>query len=117
MHDKVARLRELMRQAVPIAEHRSLEERAEQTYALYTFNHGCHPSLDTTPRAKLEREIARIASWYGWSGEVARALDANGVASVSGLDDEQAEQLAARLRNLESCVQEGLDSPDSPPAR
>jgi hypothetical protein len=117
MQDKVARLRELMRQAVPVAHEPSPEVRAANTFALYTFNQGCHPVLDTAPRARLEREIARIASWYGWGCEVARALDAHAAASVAGLTDEQAEQLAARLRNLECCVQEGLDPPDSPPAR
>lgn len=63
------------------------------------------------------QEIHRIARWYGWQGEVDRALAAGAVASLAGLDDAALGVLHARMQLLEGCAQHGLDSPDSPPAR
>ena len=68
-------------------------------------------------RAAARQEIDRIAAWYGWRPEVERVLRSRGVASTAGLDDEDLARLLARMQQLEACAQDGLDSPDSPPAR
>lgn len=68
-------------------------------------------------RAVAAQEINRIARWYGWQHEVDRVLLANGAASLAGLDDASLDWLLSRMTRLEACAQEGLDSPDAPPAR
>jgi hypothetical protein len=68
-------------------------------------------------RAAARQEIDRIATWYGWRPEVDRALRSRGVASTAALDDDDLARLLSRMQQLEACAQEGLDSPDSPPAR
>lgn len=68
-------------------------------------------------RAAAGQEIRRIASWYGWQLEVDRVLLTTGVASLAGLDDDSLDRLLRRMTQLETCAQEGLDSPDAPPAR
>ncbi len=68
-------------------------------------------------RAADRHEIRRIAHWYGWQAEIDRVLLAAGVASLAGLDDPSVGQLLLRMTQLEACAQEGLDSPDAPPAR
>lgn len=118
MSDKVARLRQLMSEAIPRQSAPTRpEQSAAQAFAHFDFNVGPLPTLDTSPRAKQEREIARIAHWYGWGNEISRALDRADVASIPGLSDDQAAGLLARLQQLETCAQEGLDCPDAPPAR
>ena len=117
MQDKVARLRQLMREAVPRNAPESLEQQAHHAFAVYSLNVPSPPAVVQTHRARMERDIARIAAWYGWSGEIVRALDAAHAHSVTALSDDQVEQLASRLRQLESCAQNGLDAPDTPPAR
>jgi hypothetical protein len=118
MRDKVARLRQLMSEAVPsqpIAE--SLEAAAARAFQLHEFN--ARPALvvEQTPRARRERDIERIAIWYGWTSEVVRALDAAGTSSLSALSDDELESLQERMRRLEDCAREGLDCPDALPAR
>jgi hypothetical protein len=107
-------VREILRDAKPAD---TAESKARRDFALYDFNAAPAPLLEQTPRARAEREIGRIASWYGWGAEVARALDRAGAASLAGLGDQEIEQLLDRMRQLENCAQEGLDSPDMPPAR
>lgn len=68
-------------------------------------------------RAAARQEIERIATWYGWRQEVDRVLRARGAASTAGLGDEDLARMLARMQQLEACAQDGLDSPDSPPAR
>lgn len=93
------------------------EGRARRDFALYEFNAAPPPVLEQTPRARAEREIGRIAAWYGWASEITRALDCAGAVSFAGLEEHQVEQLLARMRQLEDCAQSGLDGPDTPPAR
>lgn len=92
------------------------EFQALQAFQLYDFNAG-HPAIEQTPRARAMREITRIATWYGWTGEIARVLDATGALSLAGLEEESLEELLTRMRLLEECVQNGGDAPDAPPAR
>lgn len=66
--------------------------------------------------AQIE-EIRRIARWYGWQAEVDAVLASAGVASLKGLDDDALAALHTRMRSLETCIQEGLDPLDGPPAR
>lgn len=93
------------------------EIQAQRAFALYEANTDPGPVIAQTPAARLQREILRIAGWYGWWGEIYRALDAAGVSSLEGLAFGQLEQLQGRMARLEDCTQEGLDLPDAPPAR
>lgn len=117
LSEKVARLRQLMSEAVPRKSESTAEAAATRRFQLYEFNTGPTLVVDQSPRARQERDIQRIASWYGWGGEVVRALDGAGACTVQGLDDAQLLALHERMRQLEQCAQEGLDPPDMPPAR
>lgn len=107
-------VREILRDARPAE---TPESKARREFALYDFNAAPAPVLEQTPRARAEREIGRIATWYGWAPEIARALDRAGAVSLAGLEEHQVEQLLDRMRQLEDCAQSGLDGPDTPPAR
>jgi len=94
------------------------ESEALRAFQVYEFNSvPVGPVVEQTPRARAIREINRIATWYGWPGEITRALDAAAATSLAGLADEELEQLVERMRHLEECVQNGGDAPDAPPAR
>lgn len=95
----------------------SRETLALQRFHYYEFNSYQGPVLDQTRRARAMREIERIATWYGWEREIARAMDAAQVMVLADMDEEALYALKARLRTLEDNVQHGLDSPDAPPAR
>lgn len=73
------------------------------------------------PSAALRRaqiaEIQRIARWYGWHDEITAALAAAGVDALRTLPAHALDALAARMAQLEDCVQTGLGPPDAPPAR
>ena len=115
-NDKVARLRQLMREAIPVEAPRpTAADTAAQAFAYYAYNTAA--PLEQNPRARTERNINRIASWYGLVPEITRALDAAQVCTMQDLDDDALEVLAARMQQLEQCMQDGLDSPDSPVAR
>jgi hypothetical protein len=115
LSEKVARLRQLMSEAVPKNDETPSEMNARRQFLLYEFN-AAPLVVEQSPRARVEREISRIASWYGWTCEVIRALDAARVATVQGLCEDRLQQLE-RMRQLEQCAQEGLDPPDALPAR
>ena len=118
MHEKVARLRQLMSEAVSQQPEPSPAERdSMRLFRIYDFNTAPALVVDTSPRAKAEREIERIAAWYNWSGEILRHLDRHGAASLSALHEDAINELLSRLQRLEECVREGLDCPDAPPAR
>lgn len=117
MRDSVARVRQLLAEARTPKPTDSEEARARRAFDYFDFNSSPPPVLEQTPRARTLRDITRIATWYGWGGEVARALDAAQASSPADLTDEQLEALQARLQRLEHCAQEGLDCPDAPPAR
>lgn len=89
---------------------------AQRAFQLHEFNTALAP-IEQSPRARAIREITRIATWYGWGGEVARALDAEHAVALSALSPASLEQLLSRMRQLEECVQNGGDAPDAPPAR
>lgn len=109
------KVRKILEEARP----RGAESEAQRAFQLYEFNSGAGPRIyaEQTPRARAEREVARIATWYNLGAEVARQLDAAGVSLVVSLDDQALEQLVARMRQLEDCIQNGGDAPDAPPAR
>lgn len=117
--EKVARLRQLMSEAVPRNSKQSEQEaETNRQFRLYEFNAGLPPLvIEQTPRARSERDIERIAAWYGWNNEILRALDAARAESLQALSDSEVEELRDRMRRLEECVREGLDCPDAPPAR
>lgn len=116
MRDKVARVRRLLEEATTAKQSApTSEDFADITPHTQTAStpHYAVQSL----RARTKREITRIASWYGWSNEIDRALDAAGATSTARLNDEQLGNLLTRMMHLEECVQNATDSPDSPPAR
>ena len=121
MHDKVSRLRQIMREAIPAQSSPSglpkSEAAANDAFAYFEANAPQPIVVDQTPEARAIREIMRIANWYGWPGEVTRALDAAGAVSLHSLESSQLQKLLARMRTLEECVQNGGESPDAPPAR
>ena len=117
MKENVARIRRLLEESVREKKQLDAQERAKRAFELYEFNVSL-PAVDTSPRARALRTVARIVSWYAWAGpEVARQLDRCGVAAVDDLDDDQVGDLLDRMRQLEDCAQEGLDPPDAPAAR
>lgn len=118
LSEKVARLRQLMSEAVPRKPGETPEAVALRLFQLHEFNTA--PTavvVEQTARAREEREVERIAAWYGWQGEIVRALDAACVASLQGLSDHGVTALLARMRQLEECAQNGFDCPDAAPAR
>ena len=117
LNEKVARLRQLMSEAVPRKPAESPEAAALRLFRLHEFNSAPAVLVEQTERARDEREIDRIATWYGWQAEVVRALDRDRVASLSGLSDGGIAALLARMHQLEECAQNGLDCPDAAPAR
>lgn len=118
LSDKVARLRQLMSEAVPKTLDETPEAAALRRFQLHEIN-SAPPALvvEQTQRARDEREIERIAIWYGWHTEIVRALDSERVASLPGLSAHGVTALLARMHQLEECAQNGLDCPDAAPAR
>jgi len=114
-HEKVARLRQLMSEALP----RETEppDRKHRRDWLYFESNAAPLVLAQSPRARAQREIERIARTYGWQGEIERALDRAEAVTIDALDEIEISALRDRMRSLEECVQEGLDAPEAPPAR
>lgn len=101
----------------PGKELKSTQEReAHQAFARYEFDSPGF-AVKQTPKARADREIRRIAKWYGWNDEIARALDLAGADSLEALPLAETDQLVDRMKLLEDCVQTGGDAPDAPPAR
>jgi hypothetical protein len=119
MRDRVERVRSLLREATKKPSRPQSVDEAQQrkAFELYEFNSSPPVLLEQSHRARSEREISRIASWYGWQAEIARALDAGTATCLADLDDDSIDELLTRMRKLEQCVQDGLDPPDSAPAR
>lgn len=118
MRDKVRQLRQLLSEAVPRRQAPSTAEmQAQRAFQLFDFNSGRALPVQQTHQARAIREITRITSWYqGLHGEIPRALDAARVNTLEGLDAGALDQLLARLRQLEDCIQNGGCAPDAPAA-
>lgn len=117
MNAKVARLRQLLKEAVPAQPTRAVPpDGIRRAFEYYEFNVGL-PVVEQSPRARSLREIARIATWYGLGAEVTRWLDREGVEVAGELSDDGVESLVARLKHLEDALQTGCDPADIPPAR
>jgi hypothetical protein len=117
MQDHVARIRELLRDATP--KKRPAPDPSEQmrrAFEYYEFNVGL-PVVEQTPRARAMREIARISTWYGWTTEITRALDAEGVNATGELSDSAIETLLERMQSLLAAAQAGCDPDEGLPAR
>jgi hypothetical protein len=117
LNEKVARLRQLMSEAVPRKPAETAESAALRLFQLHEFNSAPVVVVDQSPRARTERQVERIAAWYGWQAEIVRALDSECVASLQGLSESGLDTLHARRKQLEECAQHGLDCPDAAPAR
>lgn len=117
MHDKVTRLRQLMSEAIPREPQLTPSEaQARIAFAHYEMNAPQPVLLDQSDQARAIRDVMRIASWYGWMGEVERALDAANCGSLQSMGQEDLDRLANRMRRLEDCAQNGMGAPDAPPA-
>jgi hypothetical protein len=101
MRDKVAKLRQLLSEAVA----EKVSSPAVDPFA-----------IQQTERARIEREISRLAGWYGWDAEVIRQLDMEGAEGLFSLSLAGCQALLARLQRLEDCYHNGLGPPDSGPA-
>ena len=75
------------------------------------------PPLDTSPSARLIREILRIAQTYGWQASVAAYLDDRRLGSITALTESQLEELADRMAAYVEAAQYGCDVFDALPAR
>jgi len=95
----------------------SPDSEARRAFAWHACNAGEKLVLDQTTGARQRREIMRIARQFGWYTEVEKALDRAAAVTLDGMPPADLQSLLARLRVLEDCIMEGLDSPDSPPAR
>lgn len=92
----------------------SSETQQQPAFQRYEFN-SARPVLEQSPRARAIREVMRIATWYGWVGEIERALDVARVSSLPQLNDANLGLLLQRMQQLEECVQTGVGAPDAPP--
>jgi hypothetical protein len=114
--EKVSRLRQLLSEAVPAP---SLTTGPSNSCPLQAqpTNYCPFRTSDPRRRARQIRNIDRIAQTYAWTREVQRFLDTCDSPSVSALSDDLLDSLHSRMATLESCVQDGCDPPDAPPAR
>lgn len=114
---KLSQLRQLVRDAVATdSQPESAEAQATRAFLAYSFN-VAEPLLEQTPRARAQREIDRIATWYAWGPlEVRRWLDRSQVVAVSALPESALELLLGRMLSLEDCAQNGIAPPDAPTA-
>lgn len=111
MRDKVARLRQLMSEAVP-----------QVNKPLLVFPSNCSgvtetTQLEQTPRSRRMRRILRIAEINQWPQVLEIALDNAQASTLAELGDEDLEALLEQMLHLEDCMQVCADSPLSPPAR
>lgn len=115
--EKVSQLRKLLSEATPSPTvlRNDAENEAWRHYQQFE-SFTAPPPLEASPRARAIREITRIAAWYGWSSEIQRELDDQGVGFVSSLDDDALSLLRSRMKQLEECAQHGIGPPDAPPA-
>jgi hypothetical protein len=97
MRDTVARLRQLMSEAVP---------QTQAFVVLPPSGAGIteHTELEQSPRARSLRRILRIVEFNHWPQVLEAALDEAEVGSLASLDDEQVERLLTRLTQLEDCA-------------
>lgn len=115
--ENVGRLRQLLSEAVPSQQVKSIDESdAWRRYQAFAENDPL-PDLDTSTRARQIRNVNRIAVCYGWAREIQSFLDRHDCAGIGSLSDVQVEQLNRRMVTLEDCVQNGCDPPDMPAAR
>lgn len=114
---KVSRLRQIISEAVPVEPQKSGDEAdAWRRFQAFAANDPL-PAFDDSDRARQIRTINRIATSYGWIGEIQRILDDAGQCSLSALDDDQIARACDRFKTLEECAREGFDPPDAPVAR
>ncbi len=111
MQNKVARLRQLMSEAIP-----------QNVGPVLAFPSNCAGITETTqleqsPRARKIRRVLRLVETYQWPQVLELALDQAGAPMLSALPDDALDSLHEHLVALEDCMQVCGDSPYSPPAR
>ena len=111
MQNKVARLRQLMSEAVP-----------QTVGPILVFPANCAgitecTQLEQSPRARKIRRVLRLVETYQWPQVLELALDQAEVPMLAALPDEALDSLHEHLIALEECMQVCGDSPYSPPAR
>lgn len=120
MHDKlekVTRLRQILREAVPVqtVPVSTPEAQAWRAFQRYDWNTPA-PPIDRSPRARAIRDINRIATWHCWQQEVHRWLENTAADALGELDDAQLQALHEHMKQLENCANDGLGSPFAPAA-
>ena len=109
----VARLRQIMEEAVPLA---PVRDHAPLTGAEMDARRR-NAAIFPIRRANSLREISRLSRWYGWEGEIDQALARAGVLALKYLDADDLEALLGRLHVLVDALHAGCDLADAPPAR
>ena len=113
--DWAARVRRVLADAKP---RDSIESSAMRAWSTYegASEQLAPPMLDPSPRARMGREILRIAQTYGWQGAIAHFMDTKGASYLSDLSDPQLAELHGRMLGYLDAAQTGCDSIDSLPA-
>lgn len=74
------------------------------------------PVLEQTPRARMTREILRIAQTHGWQSAIAHFMDTRGASYLGDLTEPQIEDLYDRMLGYLDAAHTGCDSIDALPA-
>lgn len=98
MRDKVARLRQLMSEAVP--------QQTRPVVAIPANFAGFTEvtPIDQSPRARKMRRILRMAETNQWPQIIEDALDEAQVTCLAQMSDEDLETLLQRLNEFEDCM-------------
>lgn len=110
MHEKVARLRQLMSEALP-------QSKAFLAFPSGSFGLTENSELVQSPRARSIRRIIRIVEANQWPQVLEMALDEAEASCLADLSDSEVENLLRHLRELEDCMHVCADSNFSPPLR
>lgn len=118
-HEKVTRLRQLMSEATKAGPppNRTATEPWRHAQQLQIIPAYALFAVDISWRGITIRNITRIATWYGWTAEIQRALDEKAAASLAALNDAELCVLNDRMNQLEDCAQHGFGPPDAPPSQ
>lgn len=107
MHEKVARLRQLMSEALP-------QSKAALVFPCGSFGLTENSKLLQSPRARSIRRIIRIVEANQWPQVLEMALDQAEATSLAELSDSDVANLLCHLESLEDCMDACADSNFSP---
>lgn len=113
--EKVTRLRALLRDAIVMP-----GAHAESAHLLpkqQTSTQHLSGITNRHARAKLIRNIQRIGQYYGWGLEIQHLLDLDNIPCLQAMSDVQLQRAHDHMTRLETCLHDGCDLPNCPPAR